>query len=102
VTVVAGATAALLYSTFDFGIFLTSSWGLSILLGGAMGLVMYILHMTVEGFELKVLKTVDLDKAEEFPEELTILEGRVRMLPRVGFVILTVTILLMIYAAHEI
>ena len=38
VTIVAGATTALLYSNFDFGMFLTIPWGLSILLGGAMGL----------------------------------------------------------------
>lgn len=100
VTIVAGILVALLYSNFDLGIFMGSTWGLSILLGGLMGLFMYILHVTVEVIELGALRQVDSDEARAFPVELKVLERRVNRLPRVGFVILTITLVMMIYASH--
>jgi hypothetical protein len=49
---------------------------------------------------IRGLKGLTLEEAKGFPEELTILERRALMLPRVGFVVLTTVLLLMIYAAH--
>ncbi len=100
VTVAAGLVLALLYSNFDLGIFVWSAWGLAILLGGAMGLFMFLLHMTVEAVELRALRGVDPASARELPAPLAAMERRVRLLPRVGFVILTAALLLMMYAAH--
>ncbi len=102
ITVAAGITLALLYSNFNLALFLNSAWGLSILLGGLMGLFMFILHMTVEVIELKAIREVEPVEARDFPEPLRVLETRVTFLPRVGFVILTAALLLMIYASHGI
>lgn len=101
-TILAGASTAVLYSNFSLGVFLGTTWGLSILLGGLMGLFMYVLHMTVEVIELRALKRVEPDKAGDLPQELVTLERRVRLLPRVGFAVLTAALVLMLYAAHGI
>lgn len=100
VTIGAGILVALLYSNFDLGVFVSSAWGFAILLGGLMGLFMYLLHLTVEVIELRVLGRVDLDTERGFPAELRTLEKRVSLLPRVGFVILTAALVMMIYASH--
>ena len=99
-TVAAGLILALLYSNLDVSIFLRGAWGLAILLGGVMGLFMFVLHMTVEAVELRVLRGIDSISAREFPPPLVAMEERVRLLPRVGFVVLTAALLLMMYAAH--
>ena len=99
-TVASGATLALFYSNFDVSVFVDTPWGLTILFGGIMGLFMFVLHATVEVIEMRDLRDVRPAEASAFPAALITLERRVKLLPRVGFVVLTAAILLMTYASH--
>lgn len=81
-------------------VFLDTPWGLTILLGGVVGLFMFLLHATVEVIEMRELRDVKPAEASTFPTPLRTLERRVKLLPRVGFVALTAAILLMTYASH--
>lgn len=99
-TVGAGLLLAGLYSGFHLAVFLSGPWGLSILVGGLMGLFILVMHLAVESVELRSLLDVDPAKAAEFPEKLRTLEKRAERIPRAGFAILSATLLLMIYAAH--
>jgi uncharacterized membrane protein len=99
VTVAAGLALALLYSNFDPGIFLDSSWGLIILIGGSMGLFMFLLPAAVETVELRALRHADPASAGELPAQLAVMEKRVKLLPRVSFVLLTVALFSLMYAA---
>lgn len=56
--------------------------------------------MTVERVELRVLKYIEPGNRRGIPQELKILEKRVTWLPRVGFVILTLIIVVMVYATQ--
>jgi hypothetical protein len=100
VTVTAGSVLALLSLNFDLRTFIESAWGVATLFGGAMCLYTFFLHMTLEAVEPRALRGVDPATARELPVLLAALERRVRLLLRVGFVILTAAQLLMIRAAH--
>ncbi len=99
-TVAAGLALAWLETGFRLAVFLSGPWGLSILLGGLMGLFILVMHLTVESAELGKLKNVSPALAADFPEPLRLLEKRVERIPRAGFAVLTGTLLLMIYASH--
>lgn len=100
VTIFAGLGTALLYSNFQLSLFLDTRWGLLILAGGLIGLFMFLLHVTVERVEMKALGRVKLESEREIPQELATLYRRLRILPRVGFTLLTIVLVLMIYASH--
>lgn len=97
-----GAAIALLYTKYNLLVFLRTSWGLAILVGGTAGLIMFLVHMTVETTALRQVRRAKAKTQETFPEELKALERRIRLLPRVGFLLLNVTLVLMIYASHGI
>lgn len=100
VTIVAGAGTALMMVNLDVSLFLGTGWGLLILIGGLIGLFMFLLHLTVERVELRALRDVRLESRRDFPPELATLYSRLRILPRVGFTLLTIALILMIYASH--
>lgn len=99
-TIMAGATVALLEAGFDYSYFLTTFRGQLILVGGLIGLFMFILHITVERVEMKALSRVRIEPQERLPEELRVLDRRLRVLPRFGFTLLTIVLILMIYVSH--
>lgn len=101
-TIAFGILTALFLAKFNVDLFTTSTWGLLISIGGSLGLFMFLLHMTVERVELKVLKYVEPGNKQELPQELMLLEKRVMWLPRIGFVILTSIIVVMVYATQGI
>ncbi len=101
-TIFAGLGTALLYTNFQVSVLLDTRWGQLILAGGLIGLFMFLLHMTVETVEMKALSRVKLEPQGETPQELTTLYRRLRILPRLGFTLLTIALVLMIYASHGI
>jgi len=101
-TIIAGATVALLEARFDYSYFLTTFRGQLILVGGLIGLFMFLLHITVERVEMKALSRVRIEPQEGLPEELRVLDHRLRVLPRFGFTLLTIVLGLMIYVSHGI
>jgi uncharacterized membrane protein len=101
-TVAAGTAVALLQVNFDFTYFLQTFRGQLIFVGGLVGLFMFLLHTTVERVEMKALSRVRLDAQAGLPQELMVLDRRLRVLPRVGFTLLTIALFLMIYVSHGI
>ncbi len=99
-TIVTGTAVALLEASFDYTYFLGTFRGQLIFAGGSIGLFMFLLHTTVERVEMKALSRVKMRPEGEFPEELRILDRRLRILPRVGFTLLTIVLILMIYVSH--
>jgi uncharacterized membrane protein len=100
ITIIAGVGTALVEANFDGSVFLGTKWGLLILAGGLIGLFMFLLHMTVEQVELRALSRITLNSQGELAPELATLYSRLRILPRIGFTLLTIAIVLMIYASH--
>lgn len=101
-TITAGAIVALLEARFDYSYFLTTFRGQLILVGGLIGLFMFLLHSTVERVEMKALRRVRVEPQGELPQELKVLDRRLRVLPRIGFTLLTIVLVLMIYVSHGI
>ncbi len=99
-TIAAGTGVALLEASFELTYFLGTFRGQIILVGGLIGLFMFLLHTTVERVEMKALSRVRLGPQDTFPEELKNLDRRLRILPRVGFTLLTIVLILMIYVSH--
>ena len=99
-TISFGVLTALSLSGFDLTIFVNTYWGQLIFLGGSLGLFMFLLHMTVERVELKVLRYRKSGTGGELPSELRGLERRMTWLPRFGFLILTLVLVIMVYAAQ--
>jgi len=51
---------------------------------------------------MKALSRVRIEPQEGLPEELRVLDRRLRVLPRFGFTLLTIVLGLMIYVSHGI
>lgn len=73
-------------------------WGLSILIGGLLGIMLTIFHFFFEG---KLAKKIVLGKQGD-DEKLAEVHLRMKIIPRIGLITLTVIFLLMINAAHGI
>ncbi len=99
-TIISGAWIALLEANFNLAYFLETTRGQLIFAGGLIGLFMFLLHSTVERVEMRALGRVRIGPQNTFPEELKILDRRLRILPRVGFTLLTIVLILMIYVSH--
>ncbi len=99
-TIFSGAATALLLTDFNLSVFVLTTWGQLILAAGLIGLFMFLLHLTVERVELMALGRVKLESRDEPTPELTTLYRRLRILPRLGFTLLTIVLILMIYVSH--
>jgi hypothetical protein len=63
---------------------------------------MFLLHITVERVEMKPLSRVRIEPQKGLLEELRVLDRRLQVLPRLGFTLLTIVLVLMIYVSHGI
>jgi len=79
----------------DWDLLLTTRWGLSILIGGTLGLVLTLFHFVVESrLEGVVTNSAATDEA------LDGVMGRLTVIPRVGLVVLVLVFGSMMYAAR--
>ncbi len=99
-TIVSGAGTALLQSNFNLAYFIETFPGQLILVGGSIGLFMFFLHTTVERVEMRALSRTKIGAQGNLPDELRVLDRRLQILPRVGFTLLTIVLILMIYTSH--
>lgn len=80
----------------DFAVFFNSRWGISILIGGAMGLLLTLFHFFVEERLEPTAATAD-----DIPEaDMAKMISTLNIIPRVGMVIIIAVILLMMFAAR--
>lgn len=80
----------------DPGALLGSRWGISILIGGSLGLLLTLFHFFVETRLEGVAGTAD-DLSETEVEKIV---SVLTMVPRVGLLIVALVVLLMMYAAR--
>ncbi|PSO08780.1 hypothetical protein B9Q04_03820 [Candidatus Marsarchaeota G2 archaeon BE_D] len=92
-TITLGALSALLYSGGSLGVFLTPR-GAILASGSVTGLSVYVAHLTVERKERSVLRVL---AQMENPETQGSFLKDMKIIPRVGFILLTYTILSMVY-----
>ena len=80
----------------NLGQLLTTRWGLSIGIGGLMGLLLTLFHFFIENrFEPAV---VDIEKLSQ--AEIDKITAVMKVVPRVGLGVVTIVLLLMMIAAH--
>ncbi len=73
-------------------------WGISILIGSSLGILLTLFHFFLEG---KLSKKISMGKQGD-NQKLEEVHLKMKIVPRVGLTILTVIFLLMINAAHGI
>ncbi|MDY0081707.1 MAG: hypothetical protein RBR74_00860 [Ignavibacteriaceae bacterium] len=73
-------------------------WGISILIGSSLGILLTLFHFFLEG---KLSKKISMGKHGD-NQKLEEVHLKMKIVPRVGLTILTVIFLLMINAAHGI
>jgi len=82
----------------NFGILTSGRWGLSILVGGSLGILLTLFHFFLEN---KLAKKIGLGKQGD-DEKLAEVHLQLKIVPRIGLIVLLTIFLLMINAAHGI
>lgn len=81
----------------DLSIFFTTRWGLAILSGGGLGLALTAFHFFVESRLEPFASTLDEGVSQK---ELAGVLRFLKIVPRVGFAVMIIIFLLMMYAAR--
>ncbi|MCC7361343.1 MAG: hypothetical protein IT317_17790 [Anaerolineales bacterium] len=80
----------------DLGALLRSRWGISILVGGSLGLLLTLFHFFVETRLEPTAHTADNISDSEVEKIVSVLN----LVPKIGMLIIVVVVLLMMYAAR--
>lgn len=80
---------------FDWELLTTSRWGLSILIGGTLGLLLTLFHFLVESRIENVV--TDTNASDEVLDRVM---GRLKVIPRYGLFVLVLVFGSMMYAAR--
>ncbi len=98
VSIFSGLTMTYLISGWrDLSIFLTSRWGIAILIGGLLGLSLTAFHFLVERKLEPVASSLEEGTQEEEVERMMKV---LKSVPRAGLAVMVVIFLLMMYAAR--
>ena len=81
----------------DLRILLENPWGKFILVGGALGLLLTLFHFFMENRLARKISMGDPDLPKEAVEDLHL---KLRLVPRLGFVVLTTIFVLMMIAVR--
>ena len=82
----------------NFGVLTSGRWGLSILIGGSLGILLTLFHFFMEN---RLAKKIGLGKQGD-DEKLAEVHLRLKIVPRIGLIVLLTIFLLMINAVHGI
>ncbi|WKZ74564.1 MAG: DUF4149 domain-containing protein [Vicingaceae bacterium] len=99
ITVITGAILLWFYTKYNFDILLSSRWGLSILIGGLLGLLLTLFHFFLEN---KLLKLLLPKEANDIEKNHTLVYSRLKIIPRIGLVVITSIFFLMMFAERGI
>lgn len=104
-SVLAGTTAItggiLLYSFIGFDITLLTergTWGISILIAGTLGLILTLFHFFIENLLARKVGVGDDNISDEAVEDVHL---KLKLLPRLGLVVISIIFLLMMNAVHS-
>lgn len=93
-----GLTLAYLLSGLrDLSIFITTRWGLSILIGGSLGIALTLFHFLVES-RLEPIATSMNDRTDQ--DDVEKVMKFLRSVPRAGLLVMLSIFILMMYAAR--
>ena len=97
--IISGAGLVLWNTRLDLSLLVTTSWGWRILIGGVIGLVVYVFHLVQEsGAERSLAAELVFLRDSDEPEAAQRLLRHLAIFPRVGMVILMVVVGLMVAA----
>lgn len=91
-TVITGTILLWHFTGFDFTLLINSKWGLSILIGGTLGLLLTLFHLFLERNVTKLLSPAD---AAQLEANHALVYSRLKIIPRIGLVVITLIYLLM-------
>jgi uncharacterized membrane protein len=98
VSISSGLTMSYLLSGWDdLSIFLTTRWGLAILIGGSLGIALTLFHFFVESRLEPIAFSLTNDTQSEEVERII---SFLRYVPRAGLLVMIAIFLLMMYAAR--
>ena len=81
----------------DLGAIIQTRWGLGILIGGSLGLLLAIFHFTAENRLRPIASSLDQDAT---PEDVEQVMRFLRIVPRIGLVVILTVYLFMMLAAR--
>lgn len=98
IVVITGLLLVYVFTNGDLNNLLSGRWGLSILVGGGLGIVLSVFHFFIEH---KLAKKIGFD---ENKDDMALAEFhlKLKIVPRIGMIVITVIFLLMINAARGI
>lgn len=98
-SIVAGLALSYAMTGWQFDLFLTGRWGMSIIAGGTLGLLLTLFHFFVESRLGSQIHRLNDDSRSDEVENIT---RFLRIIPRVGLGIIAIVFVLMMYAARGI
>lgn len=98
-TVLTGSILLWFYTKYDFEILLSGRWGLSILIGGSMGLLLTLFHFFIEN---KITKLLAPNDAKFIEENHALVYSKLKIIPRIGLVVITSIFIVMMFAVRGI
>jgi uncharacterized membrane protein len=96
-TAVTGGALLYLHTGGDWRMLTSGRWGMSILVGGTMGLVLVLFHFFMED---RLARRAGIGRADTPDAVLADVHVKLQIVPRVGLVVITTIIFLMMYAVR--
>jgi uncharacterized membrane protein len=96
--VITGLVMVYYLTNGTFNVFILGKWGISILIGGSLGILLTLFHFFMEN---RLAKKIGLGKQGD-DEKLAEVHLRLKIVPRLGLIVLLTIFLLMINASHGI
>lgn len=98
VVVITGLYMVYILTNGSFNLIGMGRWGISILIGGSLGILLTLFHFFMEN---KLAKKIGIGKQGD-EEKLAEVHLRLKIVPRIGLLVLLTIFLLMINATHGI
>jgi len=97
ITVLTGAILLWLYTGFDISLTSTNRWEFALIIGGILGLLLTFFHFFLE---TKLAKLIYPKDACMIEQNHNLVYSRLKIIPRIGLVVITSIFLLMMFATR--
>ena len=95
--VISGAALVYLITDGDLALLTEGRWGLSILIGGSIGLALTLFHFLLEN---RLARGIGLGRRDISDEAITDVHAKLKTIPRLGLGVITATYVLMMFAVR--
>jgi len=96
-SVITGVILVTIYTDWQYGKLLSGRWGLSILVGGGMGLLLTLFHFFMED---KMARKIGIGCPDMETEVLDDVHAKLKIVPRLGLLVISTIFALMMYAVR--